>query len=242
MITRCPAFALSVLLAALTTTLAGCGADAWRADPDSPADDQWGGGGPISAPVYGPSPDGPRPGPRPYSTIPDDAQPMETGTGEFRFIAPEDGRVWVGNDARRFLVVAANVKRGDELQVIPRRDRVRLEDRDIYASNMESRDPHTVFFRPATTDWRGRTIKPYGGIPSSARHVAGGEGIVTFQADVDGTVYVGNDRTKAMITTVAVRAGQVVEVDAKNDQVKLNGKVVYNRNLESKHAHSIFFK
>jgi hypothetical protein len=36
--------------------------------------------------------------------------------------------------------------------------------------------------------------------------------------------------------------GDHVLIDVSHDQVKVNGRVVYHQNLESKHAHSIFFQ
>ena len=58
----------------------------------------------------------------------------------------------------------------------------------------------------------------------------------------EGFAWVGDDETRRELLLHPVKRGDLIEVDPRADQVKINGKVVYAENLESKHRHSIYFR
>lgn len=199
---------------------AGCGEIVATDDPDN-------------QPVIGGSP-------RPYGRIPDGAESLASGNGKLRVRAPGDGRVWIGNDDRRYEIVSATVRRNKEIVVDVKGDKITVDGQVVYGDNLESKDRHTVFFLASSGSWLSQDS--YDGIPKRAERVAEGHGSVTFTAPYDGQVWIGNDKQRRRITEVQVRGGDHVLIDVSHDQVKVNGRVVYHQNLESKHAHSIFFQ
>jgi hypothetical protein len=171
-----------------------------------------------------------------YGTVPPKAERVAEGTGRLSFRASEEGRLWVGDEARRQELLAC--------RVIPEGGRIELNGQALSGVDLEQANPHAVYFlRSGIWDGaNGGDIKPYDGIPEIAWSVATGYGLVEWRADRSGRVWVGNDTLKRMIVSSTVRAGDVVEVDTRRDQVKVNGQVVFDRNLESKDQHSVFFR
>lgn len=211
---------LTTSVTAAAAFIAGCGEIITTDDPDN-------------GPVIGGSP-------RPYGRIPGDAESLTSGNGKLRVRAPADGRVWVGNDDRRYEIVSTTVRRNKEIVVDVKGDQISVDGQVVYSENLESKDRHTVFFLASAGSWFNQDT--YDGIPKRAERVAQGHGSVTFTAPYDGQVWIGNDKQRRRITECSVRGGDHVLIDVSHDQVKVNGRVVYHQNLESKHAHSIFFQ
>jgi hypothetical protein len=185
----------------------------------------------------------PAPAPAPaadYGSIPDHADRVAEGYGRLDFRATSDGKVWIGNESRRYQVVTRRVRRNDKVEVIPERDRVELNDTAIFSDNMEKDDRHVVYFVPASSGGWGPD--PYADIPRDAENVISASGTISWRADAAGTIYVGNDKLHTNIVSHRVRATDLVEVMPGEDQIKVNGKVIYSQNLESKHKHSIFIR
>jgi hypothetical protein len=71
--------------------------------------------------------------------------------------------------------------------------------------------------------------------------MSSGTGKITWRVESNGHVWIGNDRQRTLIVQSRVNSGDLVEVDPRGNRVKVNGRQIYNQNMESKHAHSIFF-
>ena len=87
-------------------------------------------------------------GPSPYAGVPSTAENMASGSGRVSWRAESTGQVWVGNDKKRSLVVDSRVNSGDLVEVDPKGNRVKVNGREVFKQNMESRDSHTIFFMP----------------------------------------------------------------------------------------------
>jgi hypothetical protein len=171
-----------------------------------------------------------------YGGVPERAQRLEEGTGRIRAKIPASGRVWVANDTNRLVVITFDVAAGDEVEVDAGADRVLHNRREVYTQNLESKHDHVIFYRESLGS------AGYGKIPSEAERVATGTGTVVFRVEQDGFVWVGDDELRRELLLHPVKRGDVVEIDARRDEVKINGKSVYNQNLESRHRHSVFFR
>lgn len=171
-----------------------------------------------------------------YGGIPLRAARLAEGTGRIRARVPATGKVWVANDTKRFVVISLDVAPGDQIEVDAGADRVLHNRREVYTQNLESRHDHVIFYRESLGS------AGYGKIPSEAERVAMGTGTVTYRVEEDGFVWVGDDELRRELLLHPVKRGDVVEIDARRDEVKINGKVVYDQNLESKHQHSVYFR
>jgi hypothetical protein len=230
--------ALAGSLAALSLGMGGCPA---TQDTGSTRDQQ-GPRQPVEEPGWQPDS---REVPRPYGPIARRAERVDSGTGTLRWRAPESGRVWIANDEREYVVVTRTIKRGDQVDVFPQRDRIELNDEVIYGGkagdNLESRDTHAIWFLARDRGGQWDEIDPYGGIPDSADRVAHGSGVVSWRVDQTGRIWVGDDRNKKLVMSHPVKSGDQVQIDPKSDQVKVNGRIVFSQNLESRHEHSVFW-
>lgn len=176
-----------------------------------------------------------------YGDIPNSARRVSDGYGSLRYRAERDGTVWIGNESRRFVVVSKRVNSGDLIEVNPGDNRIEIEGRTVYDRDMEAGARHAIFLNGGGSwdDWGGRD--PYAEIPRRARNVSSGTGRIEWRADEAGRVWIGNDKRQAVVIADEVRRGDLVEVIPNQNQVKINGRIVYNQNMESKHPHSIFF-
>lgn len=94
--------------------------------------------------------------------------------------------------------------------------------------------------------WDGReredeNARPYDGIPLGAKREDQGSVRLRFRAPRSGTVYVGDDDLRRQIISIRVKRDDVIEVDPREDRVRKNGVAVFDRNLERRHSHSVFF-
>lgn len=175
-----------------------------------------------------------------YGNIPRSADRVADGYGRLWYRADRDCTVWVGNESRGYLVVSRRVNRGDEIEVIPDRNRVEVEGHAVYEQDMESGARHAIF-ASGSGSWDDGSQEPYGEIPRRARSMATGTGRIEWRAESPGRIWVGNDHDHRVVVAEDVRRGDMIEVIPNQNEVKINGRVIFNQNMESKRQHSIFY-
>ncbi len=174
-----------------------------------------------------------------YGNIPSSADRVAEGYGRLEHRAERDGTAWIANDSRGYVVVSRRVNRGDLIEVMPDRNRVEIDGRNAFDQDMESGARHAIFLSGVWDS--GSSHEPYGEIPRRARSMATGTGRIEWRADESGRIWIGDDKRENVVISEAVRRGDSVEVIPGSNQVKINGRVVFDQNMESKHQHSIFF-
>lgn len=174
-----------------------------------------------------------------YGNIPSSADRVAEGYGRLEHRAERDGTAWIANDSRGYVVVSRRVNRGDLIEVMPDRNRVEIDGRNAFDQDMESGARHAIFLSGVWDS--GSSHEPYGEIPRRARSMATGTGRIEWRVDQPGRIWVGDDKRENVVISEAVRRGDSVEVIPGSNQVKINGRVVFDQNMESKHQHSIFF-
>lgn len=181
-----------------------------------------------------------------YDGIPGRARVGAEGVGKIKYKAPSAGRIYVGDDELERQIVSVKVKRGDTIEVDADKDRVKKNDEVVFDRNLERRNAHTIYFlrdagadEPDDGDDFGGG---YDGIPTSAKRAKSGGGVVRYQVTKEGRVWVGDDDREKMVLARAVVKGDIVEVDPAKDQVRLNGEVISDKNLERRNEHSVFFR
>ena len=77
-------------------------------------------------------------------------------------------------------------------------------------------------------------------VPKNAAVVKEGEGDLEYTAGSDGTIFVQDSKTDAVIVKRKVARGDRVRVHFDDDYVRVNDETVYDRNLERDHAYKIY--
>jgi len=80
----------------------------------------------------------------------------------------------------------------------------------------------------------------YSGVPANAIRATSGNGTIRYRATSNSRVIIGDDVRRSVITETSAQAGEEIVVDAEGDSVTVNGRVVFNQNLEKNNQHSIF--
>jgi hypothetical protein len=80
-----------------------------------------------------------------------------------------------------------------------------------------------------------------GSIPRAAEVVARGGGRISYRAERDGTVWVVDRESRRVVVSRRVDEGAVVEVQPGDDRVLINGRKVFDNNMEGKHTHEVRF-
>lgn len=80
-------------------------------------------------------------------------------------------------------------------------------------------------------------------VPADARSVAKQDGTqpVNFTAPRDGTVYVYDRSEKEMLYSGRVRQGETLELDPRRDKVRLEGRVVMEKDLRDLNQYQVWF-
>ena len=98
-----------------------------------------------------------------------------------------------------------------------------------------------MFNKDDNKDKTGDTGASITGVPRSATVEADGTGQLSYQAKDDGTVYLYDVQDHRVVDTQSVRKGQRYTADLNKDVATLDGRPVYEKNLEKKHEHRIYF-
>ena len=78
-------------------------------------------------------------------------------------------------------------------------------------------------------------------IPLSAQEIGTGREKVSYTAPYDGTVYVRDDTRKEIVYSGKVSKGQMVNVDAKHNQVLIDNQTATKQDMVNDHKYSIYF-
>jgi hypothetical protein len=79
------------------------------------------------------------------------------------------------------------------------------------------------------------------GIPRSADLLEEGRGTLSVRAADDGRVYLFDAEDGRVVWSGRIEKGQRFTVSPDNDRAAIDGQVVYERNLERKHTHRVYF-
>ncbi|MFT3786487.1 MAG: hypothetical protein QM770_10015 [Tepidisphaeraceae bacterium] len=83
--------------------------------------------------------------------------------------------------------------------------------------------------------------RPYDGMPWRADLVARNNDKVRWRAVDEGSVFISDDTDRTLLTWFKVHRDDTVEIIPKDDEIKLNGRDVYPKDLHRNNRHAIFF-
>ena len=174
------------------------------------------------------------------STIPREARKVADGNGQLSYTCQSDGRVYLYDMTNRLVVDNRTLRRGERYSVNPDRNRIDVNGKRVSDRDLKSEHNHHIYFLPSNPDDR-ETLETES-LPSKARSVASGPGEITYRAHGRGRVYIYDEVDKRVLMSRDVYEGQTIQVDPERDRVLIDGKKVYDRNLERKHGHHIYFE
>ena len=79
------------------------------------------------------------------------------------------------------------------------------------------------------------------GVPSDAERVKEGEGELSYAARDNGMVYLYDVDARRVVDTQRVRKGQRYTIDPNRDLATLDGRPVYEQNLDRDHTYRLYF-
>lgn len=79
-------------------------------------------------------------------------------------------------------------------------------------------------------------------VPVSATLMTEGNGVVTFRPTEFGRVYVSDQTDDKILYQAEIDRGDVVEVDSRDDRIRVAGRTVSERLMEDGHNYRIFFE
>ena len=77
-------------------------------------------------------------------------------------------------------------------------------------------------------------------VPRSAELLREGSGELSARASSDGKVYLYDVNDGRVVWSGNVQRGELITIDPENDRAAVEGKVVFDQNLERRHSHRIY--
>ena len=165
------------------------------------------------------------------------------------YVADQDGTLYVTEQASNSVIYSGRVVRGDRVVIDPESDRLTVNEAVVYSKDIPLR-MHKIFVLPGgrapvtgAEAARVRDVARPPGVPLTASLGGEGEDRIEFAAPNDGEIWVVDSRARdadAVIYTGAVRRGERVTVNPEKDQITIDGRPVYEKNLPDR-ARRIFF-
>jgi hypothetical protein len=178
-------------------------------------------------------------------SIPHSARVVDEGVGELSYVARSNGRVWLYDQDDKTVLDARRIEHGQEYRVFPEQNRVTLDNHKVYDQDIKRKHAHRIYFQSSSGS--NDTLGGDGlNLPSSAKLVTSGHGgengaRLSYRARDRGHVYIVDRDDKRVVLDRAVHEGDEVVISTGDDRITINGRSVYDGNLERRHAHEIYF-
>ncbi|MBC8109217.1 MAG: hypothetical protein H7Z14_21705 [Anaerolineae bacterium] len=176
--------------------------------------------------------------------IPRDARMAAEGSGQLSYAPRSDGRVYLYDVTDRTVLDSRPIRRDETYSVDPDANKIQLDRRTVSQRDLKRKNDHRIYFRSDETsdrDDRNDNLN-VDRLPRNAKSVATGTGEITYRVRDRGRIYVYDADNERVLLARDVHDGQSVLVDPGKDRVLIDGKKVYDDNLERKHAHRIYFE
>jgi hypothetical protein len=88
---------------------------------------------------------------------------------------------------------------------------------------------------------RDRISQTISEVPREAERIEEGRGELSWAARADGTIYLYDVNDRRVVDTQRVRKGQRYTIAPERDLATLDGRPVYEQNLDRDHTHRLYF-
>jgi hypothetical protein len=179
-------------------------------------------------------------------SIPRDARKVAEGTGALSYSARSDGRVYLYDIDDRTVVDNRTLRRDERYSANPDQNRIQIDNKKVSDQDLKRKHNHRIYFlsddRRDRNERDDRDTLDADRLPRSAKSVATGTGQVSYRAPSRGRIYVYDADSERVLMSREIHDGQTILVDPDQDRVLIDGKKVYDNNLERKHTHRIYFE
>jgi hypothetical protein len=176
--------------------------------------------------------------------IPRDARMAAEGSGQLSYAPRSDGRIYLYDLTDRTVLDSRPIRRGETYAVDPDANKIELDRRTVSQRDLKRKHDHRIYFQADNrrSDRDDRDSLGTDRLPRDAKSVANGTDEITYRVRDRGRIYIYDAHDERVLLAREVYEGQTVLVDPAQDRVLIDGKKVYDRNLERKHTHRIYFE
>lgn len=174
------------------------------------------------------------------------------GDDRLAWNADENGQVYVYDYGEDKLVWNGPIQRGQRIEVLPAQDRITINDRPVYTSNLRRNARHQIVLVKLPGDNRGGRGGPGRGgpppqafdpIPQGARQLVEGTGDIAIgQAPNDGVVWVYDDTDRRVIYSTEIGRNNSFQIFPRENYVNLNSRKHADVRFTRGHRHSLYFR
>jgi hypothetical protein len=172
--------------------------------------------------------------------IPRDARVAAEGSGQLSYAPRSDGRVYLYDLTDRTVLDSRPIRRDETYAVDPDANKIQLDRRTVSQRDLKRKHDHRIYFQSTERSDDGTLSTDR--LPRDAKSVATGTAEISYRVRDRGRIYIYDADAERVLLAREVYEGQTVLVDPAQDRVLIDGKKVYDRNLERKHTHRIYFE
>jgi hypothetical protein len=167
---------------------------------------------------------------------------VDSGVGTLAYTARSDGRVWLYDKDDRTVLDSRHIQHGQEYRVIPDQNRVDAgRSQGLRKGHQAQASAPDLLPIHRTTAAATAAARGASDVPHSATRVASGTGELTYRTKNSGHIYVVDEDVNRIVYDHSVREDQEIVVRPDDDRIAVDGRNVFNGNLEHKHSHRIYF-
>lgn len=168
------------------------------------------------------------------------------GTGRVAWNADQNGIVYIYDAGDNRLVFNTEIRRGEQVAVEPWRDRILINEREVYQQTLRRDARHEIAFERIRDNYPGPGRGGRGRGPNSQYPwyregvvITEGDDRLAWNADQNGQVYVYDFGEDKLVWNGPIQRGQRVEVIPGQDRILIDERPVYTGNLRREARHQI---
>lgn len=170
---------------------------------------------------------------------------VREGRGRLTYTANADGTVYVVNTQSEQVVLQQRIRRGQEIEVAPDENRVRIDNETVSKSDLKREDPHRIYLvrdRDAGRDDARTSSRPPRGVPGDAQLMGEGKNKeISFSPSRTGAVYVYDADERRLVARIPIRDGEKFVLSPGRERASVDGKAVEEGRFDTTANYRVYF-
>ncbi|HQY89468.1 MAG TPA: hypothetical protein PK402_12520 [Tepidisphaeraceae bacterium] len=181
--------------------------------------------------------------------------------GSFKWKSDTSGYVWIYDLEERESMERVEIRKGETLEVFPDENRIKIDGDTRSKANLHRDSRHRLYLLSDDRRYdrdqddrdqtdrdnrnqndREQTVNQPGSLRNTKLVKEAKGSSFEWKSPSRGRVVLFDARANSPVVEFKVNKNQKVEVDPKADRVKVDGKTVYDRNLESNGTYRLYFE